>query len=69
MEVERVLYHHDETINYLFFQYKLARSIWSTIPTGSTLYPLRIFLAFGSMVSILGLNYLLGWKRLLAMAL
>ena len=31
--------HHDETIKHLFFQCKLARSIWSVIQIASGLYP------------------------------
>ena len=34
-------YHHDETISHLFFQCKLARSIWSVIQVASNLYPPR----------------------------
>jgi hypothetical protein len=34
-----VFCHHDETIKHLFFQCKLARSIWSIIQIGSGLYP------------------------------
>ena len=33
--------HHDETITHLFFQCKLARSIWSVIQVASNLYPPR----------------------------
>ena len=36
-----VFCHHDETIKYLFFQYKFAKSIWSAIQIGSNLYPPR----------------------------
>ena len=34
-----VFCHHDETIKHLFFQCQFARSIWSIIQIGSTLYP------------------------------
>jgi hypothetical protein len=60
--------HHDETIKHLFFQCSFARSIWSTVQIGSTYthhVVLRIFLATGLMMWILGLNHLLGWERLL----
>jgi hypothetical protein len=36
-----VFCHQDETIRHLFFQCKFARSIWSVIQIGSTLYPPR----------------------------
>ena len=36
-----VFCHHDETIKHLFFQCQFARSIWSIIQIGSTLYPPR----------------------------
>jgi hypothetical protein len=36
-----VFYHHDETIKHLFFQCQFARSIWSIIQIGSSLYPPR----------------------------
>ena len=36
-----VLCTHDETIKHLFFQCKVARSIWSAIQIGSNLYPPR----------------------------
>jgi hypothetical protein len=36
-----VFCHHDETIKELFFQCQFARSIWSIIQLGSTLYPPR----------------------------
>jgi hypothetical protein len=34
-----VFCHYDETIKNLFFQCKIARSVWSIIQVGSTLYP------------------------------
>jgi hypothetical protein len=34
-----VFCHHEETIKHLFFHCKFARSIWSIIQVGSTLYP------------------------------
>ena len=36
-----VFCHHDETIKHLFFQCDFARSIWSAIQIGSTLFPPR----------------------------
>ena len=36
-----VICQHDETITRLFFQCEFARSIWSAIQIGSTLYPPR----------------------------
>jgi hypothetical protein len=36
-----VFCHQDETIKHLFFQCQFARSIWSIIQIGSTLYPPR----------------------------
>jgi hypothetical protein len=36
-----VFFHQDETIKYLFFQYRFARSIWSVIQVASTLFPPR----------------------------
>jgi hypothetical protein len=36
-----VIWHHDETIKQLFFECHFARSIWSIIQLGSTLYPPR----------------------------
>jgi hypothetical protein len=36
-----VFCHHDETIKHLFFQCRFAKSIWSIIQMGSTLYPPR----------------------------
>jgi hypothetical protein len=36
-----VFCHQDETIKHLFFQCKFARSIWSAVQIGSTLYPPR----------------------------
>ena len=44
---------HDESIKHLFFQCEFARSIWSAIQIGSTLYPPR------SVVNIFG-NWLNG---------
>ena len=41
---------HDESIKHLFFQCEFARSIWSAVQIGSTLYPrgaLQIFLETG----------------------
>ena len=32
---------HDETIKHLFFECKIARSIWSTIQLASNLYPAK----------------------------
>jgi hypothetical protein len=34
-----VFYHQDEIIKHLFFQCRLARSIWSVIQIASTLFP------------------------------
>lgn len=40
MEVKKCVFcHHDETIKHLFFECAFARSIWSVIQIGSTLYP------------------------------
>jgi hypothetical protein len=36
-----VFCHQDETIKYLFFYYRFARSIWSVIQVASTLFPPR----------------------------
>jgi hypothetical protein len=59
-----VFCHQDETINHLFFQCKLARSIWSAVQIGSTLFPPR------SVVNLFG-NWLNGvdvrFKRLIRM--
>ena len=51
-----VFCHQDETIKHLFFQCQFARSIWSIIQIGSTLYPPR------SVANIFG-NWLNGVDR------
>ena len=38
---KRVFCTHDESIKHLFFQCEFAKSIWSAIQIGSTLYPPR----------------------------
>ena len=59
---------HDETIKHLFFQCKLARSIWSVIQIASGLYPLLVVLlinlATGYMGLITGLEPFSEWERL-----
>ena len=62
-----VFCHHDDTIKHLFFQCKLARSIWSVIQIASGLYsPSSVVNIFGNgyMRLITCLELFLGWERL-----
>jgi hypothetical protein len=63
-----VFCHQDETIKYLFFQCRFARSIWSVVQVALTLYPPQSvidFLGTGSVALIISLKSILGWEQLL----
>jgi hypothetical protein len=53
MEVKKWAFcHQDETIKHLFFQCRLARSIWSVIQVASTLFqPYSITNIFGNWLN------------------
>ena len=61
-----VFCHHDVTIKHLFFQCKLARSIWSVIKIASGLYPpCSVANLFGNWLHVIdGLELFSGWERL-----
>jgi hypothetical protein len=62
-----VFCHQDETIKHLFFQCRLARSIWSVIQVASNLFPpCSITNIFGNWLNEIDHRFksILGWERL-----